>query len=54
LICTVYSPKTRGEQTVNNSKIPIESMLLIALAHGLFTGKLRKKSSGEQVAEKTF
>jgi hypothetical protein len=54
LICTVYSPKTPGEQTVNNSKTSIKSRLLPTYNHGLFTGKLRKKSSGEQVAEKTF
>jgi hypothetical protein len=54
LICTAYAPKTAGEQTVNNSKASIKSRLIPTYNHGLFTGNLREKSGGEQVAEKTF
>jgi hypothetical protein len=54
LICTIYSPKTPGEQTVNNSKTSIKSRLLPTYKHGLFTGNLREKSGGEQVAAGFF
>jgi hypothetical protein len=54
LICTVYSPKIRGEQAVNKLKTPMKSRLQTILTIELFTGKMPKKSGGEQVAEKIF
>ena len=54
LICTVYSPKIRGEQTVNKLKTPMNSRLLAISQKQLFTAKRQSKTDGEQVVEKDF
>jgi hypothetical protein len=54
LICTVYSPKLRREQGVSNSFSPLFSTAPAKALVELFTGKIQKKSGGEQVSAGNF
>jgi hypothetical protein len=52
LICTVYPPKIRREQLVNNSDSPLKSRFPAISARELFTVKPLGKTGGEQVARR--
>lgn len=54
LICTVYPPKMRCGQRVNNSHSPLKSRLPAFQALELFTEKQPGKTGGEQVSAGIF